>query len=96
MRVRVTLNCPLKPGGVTSLRDFLENNLPNVRGFKGNLNVSVLFSEDNSEMLLDEQWLTRESHLAYLQHIDENGVLNQLAEFLSAPPEIKYFIQADL
>lgn len=91
MSVRVTLNCPVKAGAFPQLRPFLEQNLGNVRSFKGNLRVSVLYDESNNEMLLDEDWQSVESHQAYLAFISDNGVLNQLASFLSAPPDIKYF-----
>ncbi|USE69630.1 antibiotic biosynthesis monooxygenase [Pseudoalteromonas maricaloris] len=91
MSVRVTLNCQVKPEQFQALLPFLEHNLPNVRGFKGNLQVSVLYDEKNDEMLLDEEWLTIESHLAYLNFINNNGVLEKLSSFLSAPPNIKYF-----
>lgn len=47
-------------------------------------------------MLLDEQWQSIESHQAYLAFIDENGVLQQLAAFLSGAPEIRYFREAAL
>lgn len=91
MSIRVTLNCPIKPGQFQALLPFLEENLPNVRGFEGNQRVSVLFDETNNEMLLDEDWSSVESHQAYLGFIDANGVLAQLSAFLSAPPQIKYF-----
>ena len=91
MGVRVTLNCKVKPGQFNSLLPFLEENLPNVRGFQGNTKVKVLFDEENSEMLLDEDWLSIESHKAYINFISKNGVLKALGEFLAAPPQIKYF-----
>ena len=91
MSVRVTLNCQLKANQYDNLLPFLHNNLKNVRGFEGNLNVSVLYDDMNNEMLLDEQWLSVKAHQAYLAHIDSNGVLAQLAAFLDSPPTIKYF-----
>ncbi len=96
MSVQVTLNCPLKANSFQELKLFLETNLPNVRGFKGNLRVSVLFDETNNEMLLDEEWLSVESHQTYLKFIEDNGVLAQLASFLSEPPQIKYFQRVEL
>ena len=96
MSVQVTLNCPLKAKNFQELKLFLETNLPNVRGFKGNLRVSVLFDETNNEMLLDEEWLSVESHQTYLKFIEDNGILAQLASFLSEPPQIKYFQRVEL
>lgn len=91
MSVRVTLNCKVKPEQFERLTPFLEENLPNVRGFKGNLRVSVLYDKESREMLLDEEWLSVESHRAYLKFIDKNGVLGNLGNFLEMPPQIKYF-----
>lgn len=96
MSIRVTLNCPLNPGQLDQLKPFLEANLPNVRSFSGNQRVTVLFNEEGTEMLLDEQWQSIESHQAYLAFIDENGVLQQLTAFLSETPEIRYFREAAL
>ncbi len=91
MSVRVTLSCQVKPGSLQSLLPFLEDNLPNVRGFQGNLQVSVLINKEGNEMLLDEEWLSVEKHSAYLEFIGKNGVLAELSSFLSVPPQIKYF-----
>lgn len=96
MSTRVTLNCQVKAGQFDNLLPFLEENLPNVRSFKGNLNVSVLFDQDSSEMLLDEEWLDVASHKAYLQFISENGVLGLLAGFLESPPRIRYFSRVEI
>lgn len=96
MSVRVNLNCKIKPNQFNALRPFLEENLPNVRGFKGNMRVSILFDEENNEMLLDEEWLTKESHQSYMNFISQNGVLEGLSSFFSAPPTIKYFDKIDI
>jgi quinol monooxygenase YgiN len=96
MGIRVTLNCSVKPDRFDSLLPFLDKNLPNVRGFRGNTMVKVLFDEENSEMLLDEEWLSVESHKAYLSFIENNGVLAELSQFLVAPPSIKYFRAVDI
>ncbi len=96
MSVRVTLNCKVKSNHFNSLLPFLEENLPNVRGFHGNTKVKVLFDEEHSEMLLDEEWLTVEDHKAYLSFISGNGVLAALAGFLVEPPQIKYFQSVEI
>jgi quinol monooxygenase YgiN len=96
MSVRVTLTCKVKPVQFEMLIPFLEENLPNARGFKGNLRVSVLYDEESSEMLLDEEWLSVESHRAYLKFIEKNGVLGKLGDFLETPPQIKYFKSVEI
>lgn len=96
MSIHVTLNCQLKPNTLPELVPFLEENLPNVRGFKGNRLVKVFFNEDESEMLLLEEWESKESHQAYMAFIDGNGVLAKLAAHLATPPSIRYFNDARL
>lgn len=96
MSVRVTLACQVNAVSYQELITFLEVNLPNVRGFKGNLQVSVLFDRDNAEMLLEEEWLTVENHQLYLKFIDEKGVLSELNSFLNSPPQIKYFVKKEI
>lgn len=96
MSVRVTISCQVKPDQIKALLPFLEDNLPNVRGFKGNVQVRVLFDENNNEILLDEEWLTVESHLAYLSFINKNGVMDELGSFLCSPPNIKYFDKLEI
>jgi len=75
---------------------FLAANLPNVRGFDGCLGVAVYFDDENGEMLLEEEWLNVQKHYAYIKHIEENGVLEQLAAFFETPPSIKYFTKASI
>jgi len=96
MSVRVTLNCLIKNGMFQQVKPFLEANLSNVRGFDGCLKVEVLYDEDKQEMLLDEEWLTKGHHQAYLRFIAENGVLDQLSAFLIDPPDIKYFSKVEV
>jgi quinol monooxygenase YgiN len=96
MSVRVNLNCKVKAGQFKALLPFLEKNLPNVRRFHGNKMVKVLFDEKNNEMLLDEEWVSIENHKAYLSFINNNGVLSELGNFLTDPPQIKYFTLVDI
>jgi quinol monooxygenase YgiN len=81
----------VKPGQIDELIPFLKDNLPNVRGFKGNMRVSVFYDSENSELLLDEEWMSMEAHQSYIKFIDENGILGKLNSFLNSPPIIKYF-----
>ena len=91
MRVRVTLNCQVKSSCLERLMSFLDENLPHVRSFDGCMSVCVYFAKESSEMLLEEEWLSIEQHQAYLKHIESNGILGELAEFLASAPGIKYF-----
>ena len=96
MSVRVTLNCQVKTEQLEVLLSFLEKNLPNVRGFDGCMSVTVYFDKGSSEMLLEEEWLSIEHHQAYIKHIESNGILGELANFLTSAPVIKYLQKSDI
>ena len=91
MTYRVILESTANAETVDSLFPFLEDNLPNVRSFKGCLNVTVLFDKDTNKMIFDEEWKSREDHQAYIAFIESNGVLADLAVFLQGPPRISYY-----
>ena len=94
MSIRVTLNCCVKSGQLELLLPFLEKHLPVVRAFNGCLDVTIYFDKPNSKMLIEEQWLSVKHHRAYIEHIENNGVLAELALFLASAPSIKYFEKA--
>ncbi len=96
MRKKVIIESTLKPSQQEKVLPFLEKNLPNVRGFKGCLQVTVFLDSESRKMIFDEDWLSVEHHQQYIKAISENGVMGQLASFLEAPPEIKYFDQIDI
>jgi len=96
MRVRVTLNSQIKSEQFEVLLSFLEKNLPNVRGFNGCTNVTVYFDKDRTEMLLEEEWLSIVHHQSYMKHIESNGILKELAQFLASVPVIKYLEKIDI
>jgi len=62
----------------------------------GCMSVTVYFDKASSEMLLEEEWLSIEHHQSYIKHIERNGVLGELASYLTSTPVIKYLQKADL
>ena len=91
MSIQVALNCKVKDEAFKSLLKFLEKNIGNVRGFEGNVRVTVRYDSENNEMLLDEEWLSVQHHENYLKYIEDNGVLSALVEFFKEPPKINYY-----
>ena len=96
MSYRVMLESKIKLELKKPLFIFLEENLPNVRSFKGCMNVTVLFDEQTGDMLFDEEWKSKEHHQAYLAFIQDNGVLADLAAFLKGSPKISYFTKVEI
>ncbi|MBV2122809.1 MAG: antibiotic biosynthesis monooxygenase [Candidatus Thiodiazotropha sp. (ex Ctena orbiculata)] len=96
MRKRVIIKSTIKEGVFDRLIPFLEKNLPNVRGFSGCLKVTVLSDSDSASMIFDEEWLSTEHHLNYLESIKNNGVMDELVSYLESRPEVNYYDQLDL
>jgi quinol monooxygenase YgiN len=90
MSIRVLIESSIKKNELDRLLPFLAANLPNVRGFNGCLNVTVLLNRESGEMVFDEEWLTADHHQEYIKFITNNGVMGQLGAFLESPPLIKY------
>ncbi len=91
MTYRVLLESTPNADTIDSLFVFLEENLPNVRSFKGCLGVTVLYDEEANQMVFDEEWKSKDDHEAYIEFIKSNGVMSKLAGFLLGPPKISYF-----
>jgi quinol monooxygenase YgiN len=96
MSYRVLLESTVNTHTIDSLFTFLEENLPNVRSFKGCLNVTVLFDDEKNMMIFDEEWKSKADHQAYITFIESNGVLQELAGFLQGPPKISYYKKLEL
>ena len=96
MRVTVTIQAKVKTAFFEKLEAFLAENLSNVRGFPGALNVSILFNKQTHDFLIYEEWLSERHHQAYIQAISENGVLDLLASFFEDAPVIKYYQKEDI
>ena len=91
MSYRVFLESTVKTQSQKYLFKFLEENLPNVRSFKGCLNVSVLFDRKNNKMVFDEEWQSVDDHHQYVDFITSNGVYDALIKFLEGEPKISYY-----
>ncbi len=90
-RVKVILDMKAKSDLVPKYMVFLEENLPNVRGFEGCKSVEVYFNEETKEMAIDEIWASKAHHQNYIKFITENGVMKQLVSFLEKEPMVRYY-----
>jgi len=91
MSITVTLQMKVKEARYAELQQFLQANLPNVRGFAGALNVGVFYNAEQQDLMLFEEWLSKEHHQSYIQFISENGVMSQLLSFMQDAPVITYY-----
>ncbi|MCU7943817.1 MAG: antibiotic biosynthesis monooxygenase [Candidatus Thiodiazotropha sp. (ex Cardiolucina cf. quadrata)] len=96
MSKKVIIESTVKEGVLDRLLPFLETNLPNVRGFKGCLNVTVFLDNESRTMIFDEEWLSVVDHQGYINAIAEDGVMDELVSFLESIPDIKYLDRLDM
>ncbi len=91
MSIWVTLEMTVKAGSFDALSAFLQENLPNVRGFDGALQVNLFFDPETRAFLLSEEWASKAHHQAYLAFIQDAGVMDALLAFMEAAPEVTYY-----
>lgn len=91
MSIWVTLDMTVKAGAFDALSAFLQENLPNVRGFEGALQVNLFFDPDTRAFLLHEEWVSKAHHQAYLAFIQNAGVMDALLAFMEGAPEVNYY-----
>ncbi len=91
MSVWITLEMTVSPGKWEELRSFLAAKLPAVRSFDGALGVSVHFDKKTGKLLILEEWKSQAHHQAYIASITQNGVMDQLVSFMTAPPDVQYY-----
>ena len=91
MTIWVTLEMNVKDREFDALSAFLEENLPNVRGFDGALSVTLYYDQATRAFLIHEEWVSKAHHQAYLAFIEERGVIASLMGFMEGPPKVTYY-----
>jgi quinol monooxygenase YgiN len=89
--VKVILTLMVKPETKNEFFGFLHKNVPNVRTFEGCRSVKLYFDDATNEMIISEDWMSKEDHGKYIKFISENGVMEGLVSFLHNVPAIKYY-----
>lgn len=92
MAVNVILEVKAKPEKVDELKQVLKTILPDTREYQGCMGVKVLLNQDEPlNIVLLENWESRQDYESYLAWRSETGALQKLAELLSQEPNIRYF-----
>ena len=89
--VKVILTLRVKSETKKEFFEFLHENVPNVRAFEGCSSVKLYFEDSTNEMIITEDWMSKEHHGKYIQFISENGVMKGLISYLQEDPAIKYY-----
>jgi quinol monooxygenase YgiN len=89
--VKVILTLSVKSDTKKEFLAFLHENVPNVRAFEGCSSVKLYFDDSTNEMIIAEDWMSKEHHEKYIKFISENGVMKGLISYLQEDPAIKYY-----
>ena len=96
MAVRVILDVKAKTGTGDELVAFFRSILPETRAYEGCTSVNTLRNSDDADnVVLVEEWDSREQYENYLRWQRERGTTGRLMEFLAEPPGIRHFDVTD-
>jgi len=92
MSVTVTVLFPTKPDESDKFHDTLASVLHDTRAFDGCIGVTTHRGlDDPSQILLIEEWESREQYLAYLQWRVETGLLEAIGPMLAGEPVTSFY-----
>tara|TARA_B100001013_G_scaffold283684_1_gene183582 strand:+ start:726 stop:1019 length:294 start_codon:yes stop_codon:yes gene_type:complete len=95
MSVLVLLEVSLKPENVNDFTNFMKNELHHTRGFDGCNGLTVHKNQDDSNnMVIVEDWDSRQQYEKYLAWRTERGDMEKLAAFLAGEPSLRYYDNA--
>jgi quinol monooxygenase YgiN len=89
--VMVTLELRLKPEKLDEFLGIMTGSLKDTRAYDGCQSVDTYVDTDVAgRVLLVEQWDTRGQQEKYIQWRTDSGMMEALADFVTAPPVISY------
>lgn len=92
MPVTVTVLFPTKSEESDRFHDTLVSVLPDTRAFDGCIEVTTHRGlDDPSQVLLLEEWDSREKYLAYLQWRVETGLIEAIGPMLAGEPVTNFY-----
>ena len=96
MTTRVILEVKAKPGTGDELIAFFRSILPETRAYEGCAGVETLRNSDDADnVVVVEDWETREQYEKYLAWQRDRGTSARLMEALAEPPVIRHFDVTD-
>ena len=95
MSVLVLLEVSLRPGNIKDFTDFMKNELHHTRGFDGCNGLTVHKNQDDpTNLVIVEDWDSRQQYEKYLAWRTERGDMEKLAAFLAGEPSLRYYDNA--
>ena len=97
MTVTVLLELKVKPECLQQIEEDLRVNLPDTRAYDGCKFLDAYRSQDDAaDIVIVEQWESRERYEEYLAWRAETGMLDHLGSLLTGPPSIRYYDRLDV
>lgn len=92
MSVLVLLQLKAKPENADDISKYMKAALPDTRGFDGCNSITVHRDQDDSNnMVIVENWESRQHYETYLAWRTERGDMEKLGAWLSGEPTIRYY-----
>jgi quinol monooxygenase YgiN len=92
MACQVLLEFRAKEDCIEKMRDWFRKILPDTRGFSGCVSIQLVQNqEDPQNMVILEQWDSRQHYEKYLGWRTENGDLEVLVAMMDGEPNIRYY-----
>ncbi len=96
MSVRVILEFKANTGTGNDLVSAFRSTLAEARNFEGCSSIELLQNSDDADnLVLVQEWESREHHGKYLAWRNERGDIDRRAEALAEPPKFRYFELTD-
>ena len=97
MTVTIVLEAKAKPECLEQFEQALKANLPDTRAYDGcNFLDAYRNQDDATDVVIVEQWESKEHYEKYLAWRAETGMLDNLASLLTGPPSIRYYDRMDV
>lgn len=92
MSIRVVLELHVKPELADKVKDGFKEQLVDTRAFEGCEEISVIQNQDDpSEILVLEQWDSRQSYEAYLKWRTDRGDMDNIDKISTQPFQVRYY-----
>ena len=97
MSVHVMLELNVKPESADDLNTLMKEILPDTRAYDGCEGITVQSNvDDSNNVVILEQWQSRENHEKYLAWRTETGVMDKIGSMLVSEPSLRYFNVVDV
>ena len=97
MSILVLLEMNLKPERLKDFKAFMENELHHTRGSDGCNELTVHKNQDDpTNLVLVEDWDSRQQYEKYLAWRTERGDMEKLGPFFAGEPTFRYYDKVDV